>query len=76
MILPNKVVSFDESVLSLLPNLLQRGPAPISLASLYEEASAEFESVDQFLLTLDLLFILERISVDMESGVVSYVDSN
>ncbi len=76
MILPNKVVSFDESALSLMPYLLQRGPAPISIASLYEDASDDFDGVDQFLLTLDLLFILGRISVDMDSGVVSYVDSN
>jgi hypothetical protein len=73
MILPNKIVSLEESALSLMPVVLERGPSSTPLADLYEEVADSFESVDQFLLTLDLLFILERIDVDLITGVVSYV---
>lgn len=76
MILPNKVVSLEDSALSLLPLVLELGPAPIPVTSLYQEVADDFESADQFLLALDLLFVLDRIDVDMTTGIVRYVDRN
>lgn len=72
MIFPNKVVSLEQSALSLTPVILELGPSPISVAQAYEEVGDEFESIDQFLLALDLLFAIGRIDVDMASGIISY----
>jgi hypothetical protein len=74
MILPNKIVRLEDSALSLVPLILELGPAPIPAASLFQEVADDFESLDQFLLALDLLFALGRIDVDMTTGVVSYVN--
>ncbi len=74
MIIPNKVVSLEDSALSLTPLILKLGPAPIAVGQIYEELADSFESPDQFILALDLLFVLLRIDVDMTTGVVTYVD--
>jgi hypothetical protein len=73
VILPNKAVSLRDSALGHAAAILERGPGPIDLVRLYKELADEFESIDQFLLTLDLLFVLKRIDVDLQTRTVVYV---
>ena len=72
MIVPNKTVTLDESALGSAIAILEQGPDPILLASLYERVADQFQDIDHFLLTLDVLFLLERIDVDFNSKEVSY----
>ena len=44
------------------------------LIALYRDVSKDFESIDQFLLSLDILFILGRIDIDLQTGVVANAD--
>ncbi|WP_368311373.1 ABC-three component system middle component 7 [Luteibacter sp. CQ10] len=73
MIVPNKVVSLNESALGLAPIILAQGPDPISPQALFERVEQKFESIDQFLLTLDLLYVLNRIDLSDASDRISYV---
>ncbi|MYN13524.1 hypothetical protein GSY71_10295 [Pusillimonas sp. TS35] len=73
MITPNKFISFEQSVLSKLPSLLV-DKSRIGIHELYSEVADRFESVDQFMLALDVLYILNKIDIDFHSGVVSYAD--
>ncbi len=72
MITPNKVVPLSASVLGLLTHVLKAGPAPIQLADLFQQVGDKFESIDQFLLTLDVLFLLDRLTVDFSSERILY----
>ena len=72
MITPNKVVSLDNSVIGKIVNILKAGPFPVRVDDLFSEVGEHFESVDQFLLALDVLYILDRIKVDFRYEEVIY----
>lgn len=72
MITPNKVVPLSASVLGLLTHVLKAGPAPTHLADLFQQVGDKFESIDQFLLTLDVLFLLDRLTVDFSTKRIIY----
>lgn len=72
MITPNKVVPLSASVLGLLTHVLKAGPDPTSLAELFQQVGDKFESIDQFLLALDVLFLLDRLTVDFGTERIVY----
>ena len=73
MITPNKVVSLDESILGHLCWILDEGPESCDVAALFDEVCHRFESLDQFILTLDVLYVLGRIQIDFSEKRVVYV---
>jgi hypothetical protein len=72
LIAPNKAVPIEQSALGLAGVVLACGPDPIDLLRLYHTVAHEFETIDQFLLTLDVLYVLERIDLDPLSRTVTY----
>jgi hypothetical protein len=74
MIAPNKVLSLDESALGHIAIIMRDGPRPVDLLTLYRHVANRFESLDQFLFALDLLFVLGRISVDPATRTVIYAN--
>ncbi|MBA3031609.1 MAG: hypothetical protein KKF85_16600 [Gammaproteobacteria bacterium] len=72
MITPNKVVPLSASVLGLMTHVLKAGPTPTQLADLFQQVGDKFESIDQFLLTLDVLFLLDRLTVDFSTERIVY----
>lgn len=73
MITPNKVVPLAKSALGLAQVLLEEATNSESILDLQERTSKHFESIDQFILTVDMLFVLGRIGVDFETGRISNV---
>ena len=74
MITPNKVITLRESALGRSPVILRERAPQDNVARLYEKVRKDFESIDHFLLTLDVLYILRQIDVDLSTGVVTYAD--
>jgi hypothetical protein len=74
LIMPNKVITLRESALGRTPVILREKASQVNLVSLYDKVGEEFESIDQFLLTIDVLYILGQIDVDPSTGVVTYAD--
>ena len=74
MITPNKVITLRESALGRTPIILREKAPHANLVSLYDKVGKEFESIDQFLLAIDVLFIPGQIDVDLSTGVVTYAD--
>ena len=72
MIAPNKIIPLDDSALGHCPLILRHGPRPIDLVALYHKVADHFESIDQFLVTLDVLFVLRRIDIDPDTRRISY----
>ena len=73
MITPNKVVSIENSALGLVSTIIEQGPTPLEVVKLYHIVSKNFESIDQFLLAIDLLYVLGRIDLNVHMGEVYYV---
>lgn len=74
MITPNKVVTLEQSALGLAGFILEAALENDSISALQRRTSNYFESIDQFLLTIDLLFVLGKVSVDFSTGRIFYVD--
>lgn len=72
MITPNKVVPLSASVLGNMVHVLKAGPDPISVLDLFQRVGDKFESIDQFLLALDVLYILDRLAVEFKTERVVY----
>jgi hypothetical protein len=72
--MPNKVIALHESALGRTPIILRGRVSQDTLAGLYDRVRKDFESIDQFLLALDVLYILGQIEVDLSTGVVAYAD--
>lgn len=72
MITPSKFISFEQSIIARLPSVLRRGEV-IGIHDLYEEVEDQFQSVDEFIYALDVLFILDEIDVDFSAGMIRYV---
>jgi hypothetical protein len=74
LITPNKVITLRESALGRTPIILREKASQANLVSLYDKVGKEFESIDQFLLAIDVLYLLGQIDVDLSTGVVTYAD--
>lgn len=65
---PNKVINYNESIISKFPNiLLLLKDKRYTIISLYEKTKNYFEDINEFIETLDCLFVLNKIKIDEES---------
>lgn len=74
MKLPNKVTSYQESVLSKLTVLLDiLSIRDSSLIELYFNTKQYFSDTSEFIDTVDCLFALNKLKYNEDSGVLHYV---
>lgn len=74
MIVPNKVISFSESVIGKMPIILEYlSKQDMTVKELFFTTQDYFEEIDEFIYSLDVLFLLNAIKVDFDKGVVTYV---
>ena len=74
MLLPNKLFSYEESILSRFPlvlSMLQEKPMRVS--ELYKKLNDYVDSVNDFIEILDCLYALGKIELNGEEGVLKYV---
>lgn len=70
---PNKITSYKESVFALFPAILTRlSQFDISPSELFEAIKKQ-ASPSEFIEALDCLFILKKIKLDLQKGVLHYV---
>ena len=74
MIVPNKFRPLEKTVLGKLKFILEQGNSSILICELYQKVEKKFDCIDEFLYALDVLFLLERINVNFEEGIVEYVN--
>ncbi|ARK22464.1 ABC-three component system middle component 7 [Sporosarcina ureae] len=74
MIVPNKVIRFSDSVIGKMPIILEYLlKEDMTVKDLYFITQDYFEEIDEFIYSLDVLFLLGAIRVDFDKGVVTYV---
>ncbi|MBR7084805.1 MAG: hypothetical protein IKI37_06485 [Oscillospiraceae bacterium] len=75
MIFPDKLYSYNESVLSKFPVILKElKKSPANPAKLYHSVQKHFSDVSEFIEALDCLYLLNRIDYDSDAEVLNYVD--
>ena len=74
MLLPNKLISYDQSILPKFPVVLKElKNGPMSVHDLYIRVIKKMSGVSEFIDTLDCLYALEKIEFDEEEEVLRYV---
>lgn len=75
MIVPNKVISFNESIIGKMPIILRLIiNQDYTIKDLFLATKEHFDEIDEFILALDVLYILD--SIDIKEGVITYVKKN
>jgi hypothetical protein len=78
MILPNKFIKSDESVIIKMVFVLKicQQLKSVSIHELYKSTEKYFSALDEFLYSLDVLHALDVIKVDFVTSTVTYVEEN
>lgn len=73
MITPNKFTPLDKSILGKISHLIIEDAGEISLSDLLNLRLRKFTDIGEFILALDMLFVLGRIEMD-NKGNINYAD--
>ncbi|CAM3061226.1 ABC-three component system middle component 7 [Paenibacillus sediminis] len=77
MLTPNKIIRFNESIIGKIVFILKElNSEGISIQSLFHQTDNYFDEIEDFLYSLDVLYLLDSIEVDFEKGVIKYVKTN
>ena len=74
MSFPNKFTNFDKSILAKISILITDEEESISLSELIEMRIDKFEDISEFMLALDILYVLGKIELDEMQGMINYVN--
>lgn len=71
MILPNKLISFKDCVLAKTIYILEKiSDSDFSAIELYEKVETYFEDINEYMLALDVLYVLDKIKYNEELRVI------
>ena len=77
MILPNKLISFQDCILAKAVYILEKiSDSDFSVIQLYEQVKTYFEDLNEYMLALDVLYVLGKIKYNEELRVIQYVKKN
>lgn len=77
MILPNKLISFQDCILAKTVYILEKiSDSDFSVIELYEQVETHFEDLNEYMLALDVLYVLGKIKYNEGLQVIQYVEKN
>lgn len=77
MILPNKLISFQDCILAKTVYILEKiSDSDFSVIGLYEQVETHFEDLNEYMFALDVLYVLGKIKYNEELQVIQYVEKN
>ncbi|WP_431734624.1 ABC-three component system middle component 7 [Cellulosispirillum alkaliphilum] len=74
MAFPSKFTNLDRSILAKISVLILDDVETITLSELINLRLNNFEDISEFMLALDVLFVLEKIELEKDKGVIKYVN--
>lgn len=74
MSFPSKFTSFDNSILSKIGFLILEEIDVISLSDLIHARLEKFDDISEFMMALDVLYVLGKIELDEGEGIIRYVN--
>ena len=77
MILPNKLISFQDCILAKTVYILEKiSDSDFSVIGLYEQVDTHFDELNVYILAYDVLYVLGKIEYNEELQVIQYVEKN
>lgn len=77
MILPNELISFQDCILAKTVYILEKiSDSDFSVIGLYEQVETHFEDLNEYMLALDVLYVLGKIKYNEGLQVIQYVEKN
>lgn len=77
MIYPNKHIKIEDSIIYKMISLLEYETLKIiSVIDLYNKTKSNFRNIDEYIYSLDVLYILDIIEIDFNSQLITYVNRN
>ncbi|EEH69469.1 MULTISPECIES: ABC-three component system middle component 7 [Acinetobacter] len=71
MITPNKTISLKDSIIYKSIYIMEEKFEDIHISVLYNSVMSKFDGVDEFMYSIDTLYLLDLINFDFELGIVS-----
>lgn len=71
MITPNKTIPLKNSIIYKCIYILEVNFESIYLVDLYRDVVGRFDGIDEFLYSIDVLYLLNLVDVDFELGKIS-----
>lgn len=73
MIYPNKSIRFEESIIYKMVSILEsQEEQTTSVRELYIKTKDKFDNIDEFIISLDVLYCLNMINIDFENEIIKY----
>jgi hypothetical protein len=77
MIVPNKVIKFEDSIIGKIQFILKEmNDGKIDIKKIYYNNIKNFEDINDFIIALDVLYILDVIKYNEEEGEYYYVEAD
>lgn len=77
MLVPNKVINLSDSIIGKMTNILTYiKNKEINIKELFFFTQDNFDEIDEFIYSLDVLYLLDVIEVDFDRGVVLFVNKD
>lgn len=76
MIAPSKFTPFKDSIICKMLKILELRSEAIGIIELYDKVGGEFSNIDEYMYSIDVLYVLGHINVDLSKGVIEYADRN
>ncbi len=77
MIYPNKHITFEESIIFKMISIIESiNKNEIGIHELFSNTEKKFKNADEFIYSLDVLYILDMIEIDFSNEIVKYVKRN
>ncbi|MFT4805716.1 MAG: hypothetical protein ACI9YE_002939 [Psychroserpens sp.] len=68
MITPSKTIPFKDSMIFKMTSILDEDFEEIQLVELYKKTKKKFIGIDEFIYSIDVLYILGKIDLNLELG--------
>ena len=68
MITPNKTTPFKESITYKMTYILDENFEQLALIDIYKNTKNKFDDIAEFILAIDVLYILDKIDIDKNTG--------
>jgi phage tail sheath gpL-like len=77
MIYPNKNIRFENSIIYKMVEILDvQNDSEMNIHELYSKVKNKFNNTDEFILSLDVLYVLDMIEIDFKTETIKYAKRN
>ena len=71
MITPSKSTPLEKSIIYKMTYIISQDFDVISLSELYKKTKKHFSDIDEFIYSIDVLYIIDAINFDTEKGTIT-----